>query len=146
MRLWTLHPKYLDGQGLVALWREALLAREVLRGHTVGYRHHPQLDRFRRCAFPRSAINLYLAQIHDEAIARGYRFDRSKLARIASDPHLHATDGQLRYEWSWLLTKLRRRSPSIYRQHQAVQMPDAHPLFAIISGPVEAWERVQDSA
>lgn len=27
MRLWSLHPKHLDPQGLVALWREVLLAR-----------------------------------------------------------------------------------------------------------------------
>jgi len=31
MRLWTIHPKYLDRQGLLALWREALLAQKVLR-------------------------------------------------------------------------------------------------------------------
>jgi hypothetical protein len=37
---------YLDGRGLVALWREALLAQAVLRGRTRGYRH-PQLARFR---------------------------------------------------------------------------------------------------
>jgi hypothetical protein len=36
MRLWTLHPKYLDARGLVALWREALLAQKVLRGATRG--------------------------------------------------------------------------------------------------------------
>ena len=60
MRLWTLHPKYLDAQGLVALWREGLLARAVLRGMTKGYRHHPQLQRFRAHASPRAAINLYL--------------------------------------------------------------------------------------
>ncbi len=35
MRLWTLHPKYLDPRGLVALWREALFAQAVLRGWTV---------------------------------------------------------------------------------------------------------------
>jgi len=145
LRLWTLHPKYLDAQGLVALWREALLAREVLRGHTVGYRRHPQLDRFWQCASRRSAINTYLAHVHEEALARGYHFDRSKLARIASHPRLHATDGQLRYEWTWLLSKLRRRSPSVYRQHHAVRMPAAHPLFTIVAGPVEAWERVQES-
>ncbi len=145
MRLWTLHPKYLDAQGLVALWREALLAREVLRGHTLGYRHHPQLERFWQCTSPRSAINAYLAHVHDEAVARGYRFDRSKLARIASNPRLRATEGQLRYEWSWLLGKLRRRSPALYRQHHAVRLPDAHPLFAMVAGPVETWERVQES-
>ncbi len=36
MRIWTLHPQYLDRQGLVALWREGLLAQEVLRGQTRG--------------------------------------------------------------------------------------------------------------
>lgn len=52
MRLWTIHPKYLDTRGLTALWREALLARKVLKGLTIGYRHHPQLERFRQQARP----------------------------------------------------------------------------------------------
>jgi len=30
MRLWSLHPRYLDAKGLVALWREGLLAQKVL--------------------------------------------------------------------------------------------------------------------
>lgn len=141
MRLWTVHPGYLDAQGLVALWREALLAREVLRGRTRGYRQHPQLERFRLCASPRSAINAYLVLVHAEASSRGYRFDRSKLARVASRQRMFATDGQLRHEWSWLLYKLRRRSPTLYRAHRAVSLPAAHPLFEIVSGPVEAWER-----
>ena len=145
MRLWTLHPKYLDAQGLVALWREALLAREVLRGRTAGYRHHPQLNRFRQCAAPRSAINAYLALVHQEAEARGYHFDRAKLARFASAPRLRATDGQLRYEWTWLLGKLRQRSPAVYRLHRALRLPAAHPLFEIVQGPVEAWERARQS-
>ncbi len=144
MRLWTLHPRYLDAQGLVALWREALLAREVLRGRTAGYRHHPQLKRFRLCASPRSAINAYLASVHAEADSRGYHFDRSKLARVASEQRVLATDGQLRYEWCWLLSKLQRRSPALYRRHGAVSHPAAHPLFEIVPGPVEAWERVPD--
>jgi len=72
MRLWSLHPRYLDTQGLVALWREALLARAVLRGETKGYRNHPQLDRFRSHAASVSAINTYLARVYDEAVARGY--------------------------------------------------------------------------
>jgi hypothetical protein len=29
-RIWSLHPKYLDARGLVALWREGLLAQAVL--------------------------------------------------------------------------------------------------------------------
>jgi hypothetical protein len=112
MRLWTLHPKYLDAQGLVALWREALLAREVLRGRTRGYRRHPQLMRFRSCASPRAAINRYLALVYAEAHSRGYAFDQSKLGRIGTRERIPVTDGQLQYEWSWLLSKLRRKRRS----------------------------------
>ena len=140
MRLWTLHPKYLDPQGLVALWREALLAREVLRGRTRGYRHHPQLLRFRSCVSPRAAINAYLVAIFAEANSRGYRFDRTKLGRAAEVRRLPATDGQLQYEWSWLLRKLRRRSPLVYRRHLEVAAPAAHPIFRLESGPIAAWE------
>ena len=48
MRLWSLHPKYLDIKGLVACWREGLLARKVLLDQTKGYKNHPQLIRFNR--------------------------------------------------------------------------------------------------
>lgn len=143
MRLWSLHPRYLDAQGLVALWREALLAREVLRGHTQGYRQHPQLLRFRSCQAPRSAINRYLAIVHADAHSRGYTFDRAKLARAARVPRIAVTDGQLRYEWWWLIDKLRRRSPAVYRSHLDVDIPEVHPLFRIVPGPVADWERVQ---
>jgi hypothetical protein len=143
MRLWTLHPKYLDAQGLVALWREALLAREVLRGRTNGYRLHPQLTRFRACTSPRTAINRYLALVYAEAVGRGYEFDRSKLGRIGPVQRIRVSDGQVKYEWRWLMSKLRRRSPSIYRRHLEVSVPEAHPLFRVVSGPVADWERVQ---
>ena len=141
MRLWTLHPRYLDPQGLVALWREALLAREVLRGRTAGYRRHPQLARFQSCATPCAAINRYLAVVYDEARSRGYAFDRSKLGRTRTVLCLRATDGQLRYEWRWLLAKLERRSPSIHRRHLDVSVPAAHPLFDVVPGPISDWER-----
>ena len=143
MRLWTLHPKYLDPQGLVAVWREALLAREVLRGRTKGYRSHPQLQRFRDCAAPRSAINAYLAGIYSEACRRNYAFDRTKLGRVASMEYILATDGQLQYEWRWLLSKLRMRNPAHYRRNRAVATPDAHPLFRVSPGNIEDWERVR---
>jgi hypothetical protein len=143
MRLWTLHPKYLDPQGLVALWREALLAREVLRGRTIGYRRHPQLERFRQCASPRSAINRYLMLVHAEAESRGYSFDRAKLGRVVSAQRIVATDAQLRYEWSWLLEKLRRRNPSVYFRQLVVRNPIANPLFRVVPGPIADWEHVQ---
>jgi hypothetical protein len=141
MRLWTLHPKYLDSQGLVALWREALLARAVLRGQTRGYRHHPQLERFKSSAAPRSAINAYLAAIHAESERRGYSFDRRKIGPVRAPPRIQAASGQLALEWRHLLGKLRSRSPTIYRQWRELATPESHPLFGIVPGPVAEWER-----
>ena len=140
MRLWTLHPRYLDPQGLVALWREALLAQAVLRGRTRGYRFHPQLQRFKSCPSPVRAVNAYLAFVHDEARRRGYVFDRSKFVQ-SECPAIAATDGQLAHEWQWLLDKLRRRSPALYKAHRRIAAPRAHPLFRIGKGPMAGWER-----
>jgi hypothetical protein len=142
MRLWTLHPKYLDPQGLVALWREALLARQVLRGRTRGYRRHPQLERFRRHPSARSAINAYLAAVYAEACARGYEFNRSKVGPVREVPRMTATTGQLDYEWRHLSRKLRVRSPGVLRRLCGGGKPEAHPLFRVIAGPVQPWERV----
>ncbi len=141
MRLWTLHPKYLDPQGLVALWREALLAQAVLRGRTRGYRHHPQLERFRAHATPRSAINAYLAGVHMESKHRGYSFDAGKVGAARSRARIQATSGQLAHEWRHLLRKLRVRSPSRYRQWRKLASPEPHPQFRIVPGPVAPWER-----
>jgi hypothetical protein len=141
MRIWTLHPKYLDPQGLVALWREGLLARAVLRGETRGYRHHPQLQRFRQHSAPRAAINSYLSCVWAEAAGRGYSFDRSKLGPVRPLAPITCTAGQLEYEWQHLLRKLRSRSPASYRACRVVTEPLPHPLFRIVAGPVEEWER-----
>ena len=141
MRLWTVHPSYLDARGLVALWREALLAKAVLAGKTRGYRHHPQLDRFRSARSPMSAIHVYLRAIYDEAARRGYRFDKNKLGPSRSVVPLIATRGQFEFEWAHLLHKLRRRSPAHFRIVRSVTRPRVHPLFRLRSGPVAAWER-----
>jgi hypothetical protein len=141
LRLWTLHPKYLDPQGLVALWREALLARAVLRGETRGYKHHPQLHRFQAQASPVSAVNAYLRAVLDEATARGYSFDRRKVGPVRSRARIAATSGQLRYEWGHLLRKLKTRNPAFHRRWRPVKSPQCHPLFRLRPGPVEAWER-----
>lgn len=141
MRLWSLHPKYLDPQGLVALWREALLAKAVLRGETRGYTRHPQLTRFNAHPQPRSAINSYLAAIHAEATRRGYAFDRSKVGPVRAVPSLPVSSGQLAYEWQHLQSKLLVRSPAILAQWSGVLTPTCHPLFHRCPGPVASWER-----
>ena len=142
MRIWTLHPRYLDARGLVALWRESLLAQAVLRGRTIGYRHHPQLHRFRTAASPVSSINAYLAVVHAHSLERGYAFDGGKVGRVRARVAIAATTGQLELEWRHLLAKLRARSPADYRKWRRVERPEPHPLFRIVPGPVEEWERV----
>jgi hypothetical protein len=141
MRLWSLHAKYLDPQGLVALWRETLLAQAVLRGETRGYRNHPQLDRFKNHSAPLAAISLYLKAIHVEAEMRGYSFDSSKIKPTRKAVTLTVTSGQMAYEWAHLLVKLKERNPALYRKWQATEVPDAHPMFKVRAGEVEPWER-----
>lgn len=141
MRLWSLHPKYLDPQGLVALWREALLARAVLLGETRGYRNHPQLERFQSHAAPLSAINAYLAAVHSEALVRGYSFDRSKLRRVRASVQLPVTRGQVAYEWEHLMRKLSQRSPGLHEKWRDCAKPECHSLFIVHQGKVERWER-----
>ena len=140
MRLWTLHPKYLDTPGLTAAWREALLARHVLLGRTRGYRNHPQLERFRGEARPVAAINSFLAAIHAESLARGYSFDGSKVGRTRRTGAMRETRGQLAFEWQHLLAKLRARDPVRYRALRGIEVPRAHPLFRIVAGSVRPWE------
>ena len=141
MRIWSLHPSHLDRMGLVACWRETLLAQKVLRGLTEGYRNHPQLTRFRAAAEPVTAIATYLHGVADEADARGYRFDRTRVvAERDDDLVLPVTDGQMAHEWRHLLGKLATREP----QRHAVLLDTRarpHPLFRVVAGPVEAWER-----
>lgn len=141
MRIWTVHPSYLDPQGLVALWREALLARAVLRNQTSGYRHHPQLIRFRSHPAPRSAINAYLGAVLDESRSRGYSFDARKVGPVRRRVLIETSAGQLAHEWRHLLAKLELRTPTLFRQWQDLTSPQAHPLFRITAGPVERWER-----
>ncbi|MDI3330772.1 MAG: pyrimidine dimer DNA glycosylase/endonuclease V [Micrococcus sp.] len=177
MRLWTLHPRYLDRPGLTGGWREALLAQAVLAGRTRGYRSHPQLVRFRRHADTPAAVSAYLAALADEAERRGYRFDRSRIDRplaaggtassggadgadgtvgavgaVGTDgtvatggtpavTPIPVTEGQVAYEWQHLLAKLAERSPEQYAAVREVTAPEVHPLFQVVPGPVEDWER-----
>lgn len=141
MRLWSLHPAHLDRAGLVAGWREALLAQAVLAGRTTGYRHHPQLLRFRAATEPLDMMGAYLAGIHSEATRRGYRFDADKiLGARETDARLPVTQGQLDYEWAHLGDKLARRSPDdAQRWRDAVPTP--HPVLTVVPGGIESWER-----
>ena len=141
MRLWTLHPRYLDAKGLVAAWREGLLAQKVLAGATRGYKHHPQLARFRSHRQPLHAIAAFLRGIAQEAQRRGYSFDTSKISSHTFNGRINESEGQLLYEWTHLRAKLRLRAPHVYRQLKDVSTPEAHPLFRIRPGSINDWEK-----
>jgi hypothetical protein len=143
MRLWTLHPKYLDAKGLVALWREALLAQKVLQGKTKGYRHHPQLIRFQNRSRPVPLLASYLATILKEAKARKYHFDGKKIVQSRYQGILVETTGQLMYEWHHLKRKLRKRDYQKYLLLKSIEEPEPHPLFRIIPGPCQDWEHIK---
>ncbi|MDY6055401.1 pyrimidine dimer DNA glycosylase/endonuclease V [Micrococcus sp.] len=144
MRLWTLHPRHLDRPGLTGGWREALLAQAVLAGRTRGYRHHPQLERFAAHPDPLAAVGAFLTVMADEADARGYRFDRSRIDRpgpVSGVDAIPATTGQVEYEWAHLRAKLAARSPDWLARWAAEDTPEVHPLFTVEDGPLASWER-----
>lgn len=141
MRLWTLHPKYLDAKGLVALWREALLAKAVLSGQTRGYKHHPQLERFRSHPKPLNAIDAYLHAVHVEAQTRGYSFDGSKIGPVRVIAPILTTTEQVAFESRHLLNKLSARSPDIHKRWCDEQGFACHPVFKVRRGPIESWEK-----
>jgi len=145
MRLWTLHPKYLDSRGLVALWREALLAQAVLSGQTRGYINHPQLIRFYNTPSPVGSIASYLETVHTEAVRRDYRFDATKISPAECTELIVTTRGQLEYEWAHLTEKLRVRNSSWLDRIHSTTCPDFNPLFRIVPGSVAEWEVTQSS-
>jgi hypothetical protein len=142
MRLWSLHPKYLDPKGLVALWREGLLAQAVLAGQTRGYKHHPQLARFLQTSAPLQHMAAYLQQVHAEAVARGYHFDEKKINQAGTVEPMWVTKGQLGYEWLHLNNKLNARSPAWLAQIEVGKQPEPHPLFQVVAGDIAEWEVV----
>jgi hypothetical protein len=142
MRLWSIHPRYLDSKGLVALWREGLLAQAVLAGETKGYRNHPQLARFKASADPVSFIATYLKEVHVESLRRDYHFDEKKIGRPSPLNLLTVTEGQIEYEWGHLLAKLKTRDPDRHLKYESIKHPLPHPLFRVIKGGISSWEVV----
>ncbi len=143
MRIWSIHPHYLDTKGLVSLWREALLAQKVLQGKTKGYKNHPQLERFKNSNFPLEFIGSYLECVWREAHKRGYSFDNSKIQTklpTGSRKKIKVTEDQIKFEIMHLKRKLRKRSPSYYLQMKKEKQIMIHPIFRKVPGAIESWE------
>lgn len=165
MRIWSLHPSLLDRRALVACWRETLLAQKVLRGLTRGYTNHPQLIRFRAHPQPLEAVAAYLSGLADEADARGYSFNCALIGAgesvgkncadkvenpYASVARIPVPLGQLEYELAFLRHKVAGRDPEW--EHRLSERltargelaARAHPLFEVVPGAIEPWEKTKD--
>ena len=146
LRIWSLHPKYLDSIGLVALWRETLLAQSVLKrlaagAASGGYSRHPQLARFLAQPAPIACIAEYLRGVHAEAQTRGYRFNAGKIAPEKTRCLIGVSLGQLEFERRHLLAKLAGRAPEWLATLANANDPEPHPLFRTEPGGVADWER-----
>lgn len=142
MRLWSIHPKYLDTKGLIALWREGLLAKNVLEGKTKGYKNHPQLLRFKNSDHPIESIHRYLEFVYIESAERGYHFDRTKIEFELEIPKIEISKGQLEYEKQHLLKKLSVRDYEKYNRLKQINQTETHPLFQCVEGEIENWEKI----
>lgn len=142
MRLWSIHPCYLDAKGLVALWREGLLAQNVLLGKTKGYKNHPQLIRFKNTTDSVGAISSYLSYVLEEASHRNYKFNAQKISNRRFKDKVPVTKGQLKYEFEHLLNKLKIRDLDLYSKVCKTKKIIPHPMFIEINGKIENWEIV----
>ena len=143
MRIWSIHPKYLDTKGLVALWRESLLAKNVLQGKTTGYQNHPQLYRFKKSTQPLAAIHHYLSLVYEEALSRQFNFDKDKFKKMNRSLQLTVNQGQLTYEFGHLLNKLKSRDIKLYNKFKGTKTIDPNPIFKVVKGEIEDWEIVK---
>ncbi len=141
MRIWSLHPKYLDAKGLTALWRETLLAKKVLKGKTKGYKNHPQLQRFKESKNPLESINRYLSAVYNEAYIRGYNFNKRKIQWDFKKVRINVTSGQMKYEASHLIQKLKKRDVKKYKELVVEKKFSPHPMFIVKKGSAEEWEK-----
>jgi hypothetical protein len=143
MRLWSLSPKYLDRQGLLAVWREALLAKKVLEGKTKGYKNHPQLERFKEQQYPLDHLNFYLQGIYEEALSRGYKFEKAKIGLLKKNiEKIKVSTGQIKYEFEHLLKKLEVRDAKRFVELKKILELEVHSLFKVETGAVATWEKV----
>ena len=113
----------------------------MLEGKTEGYKDHPQLIRFNSSENALNCINFYLSEVYNESLKRDYSFDRTKIDRNFKPCSITVTEGQLKYEREHLLGKLAARDPERYEKLKIIKDFSPHPLFKVIKGGIEHWEK-----
>ncbi|MGZ7117378.1 MAG: pyrimidine dimer DNA glycosylase/endonuclease V [Methanobacterium sp.] len=141
MRLWSLHPGYLDVKGLSGLWREGIMARNALLGRKKGYINHPQLERFKKQKDPILFIDTYLLNVYEESLRRNFNFSREKFGSNFTPSKIEVTEGQLAYELKHLKRKLKVRDIDKYEELKKIEFLEVNSIFKVVKGDIEPWER-----
>jgi hypothetical protein len=117
MRVWTIHPKYLDDKGLGGVWMDALLVQKLVHGGECGnYRKHPQCQRWLKGPMERYLLSIYLIEVWLEAKMRGFDYKHEKITMVdapnsaSNQPSRMLVDAEeVKVEKDLLVTKLRDR-------------------------------------
>lgn len=151
MRIWSIHPKYLDTKRLTAQWREALLCKSILEGKTKSYTKHPQYLKLLKLKNPYQFINFFLLTIWEESQKRGYKYDKSKInldeVKIFDNVYLDVTIEQLKYEFCHMLQKMNNDDPQYLKNIIFLKKEGiiSNPLFNSIDGNIMNFEIIKEN-
>ena len=84
---------------------------------------------------------MYLDAVRQEGDSRGYALAAERINRARCGGRLTVSRGQIEHEWRHLRRKLTARDPRWLAALGPVTRPRAHPLFRVVAGEVEDWER-----
>ena len=142
MRLWSLHPRYLDPKGLVALWREALARPGRAPGAIPGdIATIPSCSDSARSPLRVAASPSTFGPCTRNRSSEATASTGARLCTGGTVARVDVTRGQLDFEWRHLLAKLEKRNPPVLEALQNTGDPAPHPLFRVVPGAIEEWER-----
>lgn len=142
MRIWSIHPSYLDSAGINGCWRESLLAQKILNGHNFSYKNHSQMKRFYSDRESLLAIGTYLYYIYLESVKRNYNYDFNKILYFNNNYKMQVTENQLLYEFNLLQWKLKKRNYKKYLENKNIKEIFPNNIFDVKEGQIESWEKI----
>lgn len=140
MSLWVVHPKYLDKQGLVSVWREGLRAQKILSGETACSSNQMLVRQFAADPQPMKAIGAYLSFIAAEGARRGYKFGHEKIKCPNFDETAVPLEPKdLVFEMKDLRRRLKARDKDKWRETVKVEKIEPHPGLRGSVMPMSKW-------
>ena len=132
MSLCTIHPKYLDKQGLISLWREGLLAQKVLNGEVNIQLNSPLWEKLKKSQNPLRAIGAYLSFVAAEGARRGYKFSHEKILYPNFESYeIKVKPQDLIFEMTHLRNKLKMRDQHKWDEISKVSEVSPHPFIRL---------------